>query len=129
MAFSPGNILTILKAVSAVTTLIGGSTSPRIYPLVLPATSTLPAITYNQVGRTVNRVANLSTDRWQLDCWGLTFASSYSLSQAVWNALQTYNGVISGVRIEDIRMINQVSTFESASGYYRHMLEFRTVTL
>lgn len=127
MAFNPGNILTILKASSAVTGIIG--TTPRVYPLVLPSSPTLPAVTYNQVGRAINRVANLQSERWQIDCWALTFGASYSLANAVEEALQSYVGKISGVRIEDVRFINRVSTYESASGYYRHMLEFRTVTI
>ena len=127
MAFNPGNILTILKASSAVTGIIG--TTPRVYPLVLPSSPTLPAVTYNQVGRAINRVGNLQSERWQIDCWATTFGASYSLANAVEEALQSYVGKISGVRIEDVRFINRVSTYESASGYYRHMLEFRTVTL
>lgn len=127
MAFNPGNIITILKTSSAVTGIIG--TTPRVYPLVLPSAPTLPAVTYNQVGRAINRVANLQSEQWQIDCWATTFGASYSLANAVEEALQSYVGKISGVRIEDVRFINRVSTYESASGYYRHMLEFRTVTI
>lgn len=128
MPFNPSNIPTILKASSPVTTIIG-SNPIRCHPLKLPTNPTLPAVTYNQVGRTNHRVANLDTERWQIDCWATTFGSSYALADAVWKALQTYNGVITGVRVEDIRMFNQVSTYEDVTGYYRHMLEFRTVTL
>lgn len=127
MSFDPANFITILKECSAITTLIG--TTPRIYPLTLPLSPTLPAITYQQIGKTRNRVGNLDTDRWQMDCWALTFGSSLSLVNAVWACLESYTGKISNVRIEDICPFNQVSTFEPDSGYYRHMIEFRTVTL
>jgi len=127
MAFNPANLQTILKTSSTVTGLIGAT--PRCYPLVLPDSHTLPAVTYNQVGKTVRRVANLETERWQMDCWALTFSQSYQLANAIEDCLKSYTGKINGIRIEDVRFINRVSTYEAASKYYRHMLEFRTVTL
>lgn len=127
MAFNPANLQTILKTSSAVTALIGAT--PRCYPLVLPDSPTLPAVTYNQVGKTVSRVARMDTERWQLDCWALSFAQSYALANAVEDCLKTYTGKINGIRIEDVRFINRISTYEAATKYYRHMLEFRTVTI
>lgn len=128
MVFSPANIPTILKANDAVKGIIGSSPC-RCYPLKLPSTPTLPACTYQKIGNTRLRGFGMSVEDWQVDCWAVTFSASYALSQAVWNALTSYTGIISGVRIEDVKPFNEVSTYEDASGYYRHMLEFRTVTI
>ena len=64
----------------AVSTAVGGS---RIYPMIRPQGSTLPAITYQRVSRSrvdpFNRSDPLDADervqnaRLQIDCWAATY--------------------------------------------------------
>ncbi len=66
--------------------------STRIYPLILPQDSTFPAVTYQRIsGPRIHTMGNdpgLAYPRFQVSCWGKTYASAKAVAAQVIAALQ-----------------------------------------
>lgn len=79
-----------LKATAGVTALAG----TRVFPSPAPEGSTLPAVTWQQVSDSPNRVAdgvlNLRRTRFQLDCWAVSALAAVNLAAAVRDALDDW---------------------------------------
>lgn len=76
--------------------LVGGTgSSARVYPMILPQGSVLPAVTYQVIDKPRIDTASLSGHnarvraRVQVDCWAGTYAQVKSLADATRNALLT----------------------------------------
>jgi hypothetical protein len=94
----------------------------RIYPLVLPADSPLPAITYQIVGGSSQGTQDThGTQRYrvQVDCWGETYGDAVTLRNAVIAALDHYN--VDGVYIT---LLQPTDFFDHDALQYRAMVEF-----
>lgn len=114
-----------LRADAAVSALVG----TRIHPNVLPAGSTLPAITYFRVSAT--RVGALGADsglaqaRMQVSCWASTNLGMTALAKAVRDALKRLApGAYSGVTIEAIFQDDGPDIYEPDSQTYQRPLDF-----
>ena len=84
----------ILKAASAVTDLIGGARSPRIYPLGIPQGKTGAAVVYQLLSSpdevTCDGQLGQPEPHWQITCWsaqGGTPDDARALAEAVYKAL------------------------------------------
>jgi hypothetical protein len=83
------SFFTALTTASAVTAICGA----RIYPLVLPKDSTLPAIDYKFVGGSNTPTFDsmgIQRYRVEVNCWGNTYADAVNLRLAVVKALSGY---------------------------------------
>lgn len=83
-------IYTALANSAAIGALVGGTgANARVYPLLMPQGSSLPAVTYFRVSTDRIATASLSghnarvNARVQIDCWADTYANSKSLASAV----------------------------------------------
>ena len=95
----------LLLADPAVSAAVGGS---RIYPLIRPQGSALPAITYQRVSRIrvdpFSRADPLVADarvqnaRLQIDCWAATYGDVKELAADVLNVLAGYVGAAPAAR-------------------------------
>lgn len=99
----------------------------RIYPLVLPQSPILPAITINRVSTTVERDlfgAVRTRVRMQLTCFARSTAtnSGYSLAKLVARqvreALQDYTGEMGDVTILEAHVLGEMDEYESDLGQY-----------
>lgn len=95
---------TKLAATSAVTSLIGGSSAPRIYPVELPQNATFPCLRCQRVSgpRTYDlQAATGNADaRMQIDCFADSQAGVEALSTQVRLALSGFRGTVDGVQIQ-----------------------------
>ena len=74
--------------------------SDRIYPVALPQTPTLPAVTYMRVSAptlqdfsgTIKRLA-----RMQFDAWSTSYDEAHQVNDALIAALDNYSGLMGGV--------------------------------
>jgi hypothetical protein len=85
----------------------------RIYPLVMPQGTTLPAVTFSKVSgprvHAMQQDAGLAYPRFQVSCWGATYKQAKEVAGQVRAALQDFKGtmggpggvVVSGVFIQD----------------------------
>lgn len=96
-------VYAILKAASAVTTLVGGSTSPRIYPVVVPQDATMPAIAYQRISSYRRPVhgspTSLARPRVQLTILDVTYSGVKALADACREAMDGYRGSAGGVTV------------------------------
>lgn len=92
-----GGILARLKAVSAVTDIVGSGSSARIYAMHLPQKPTLEAVVFQKIStpevvHAFGADPGLVEERWQVSSWGNTFAEAKTLAAAVKTALSRYSG-------------------------------------
>lgn len=84
------DVRTYLLADATVAALI----DERVYPVSLPQTAVLPAVTYQRVfgteGITHQGPSGLERTRIQFDCWATTYAEATALAEAVTDALRVY---------------------------------------
>ncbi len=124
-----GAILARLKAVTAITDIVGSGSSARIYAAKLPQNPVLEAITFQQIS-TPERVHAFGSDpglvqaRFQLDAWGNTYEESRDLADVIrgngaGNAFSRFKGTQDSTIVDDILLDNEVPTFEDESGSYR----------
>jgi len=76
-------------------------TSTRIYPMELPQTPTLPAITYYRVNAPTEHVMGETTSSaeratYRIQCWGETMTSARAVEAQVIAALDAFAGLLGG---------------------------------
>lgn len=109
-----------LSADSTLLTLVTG----RIYPVILPNTPTLPAITYQRIS-TVRDYAttgpvSLSRIRLQFDSWGRTYAQVKQTDLAIRASLETFSGTLpDGTQVSEIHVDSSQDLYEADAKYYR----------
>jgi hypothetical protein len=90
-----------LKAVSAVTDIVGSGTSARIRPLRRNQGGALPAVVYDQVGgyraNVTDGTSTTAESRFRVHCLADSYAGAHALSEAVEGALSGWNDSSSGV--------------------------------
>ena len=94
-------MVTRLKAVSAVTDLVGASTAARIRPMRLNQADELPAIVYQLVGSYRSNIttgtSTTASSRFRVHCLDDSYDGVHVLSEAVEGALSGWNDSASGV--------------------------------
>ena len=129
-----GAVLGRLKAVTAVTNIVGTGANARIYAPKLPQNTPLEAITFRGVGAREYAFdggsdPGLVQARFQLDAWGNTYEESRDLADAIrgngaGNAFSRFKGTQDGTVVDDTLLDNEVPTFEDESGAYRTMQDY-----
>ena len=123
-----GAILGRLKAVTAVTDIVGSGSNARIYADKLPQTVQLEAITFKEISseriHAFGQDPGLVRARWELDAWADTWRESRLLAAAIrgngaGNAFSRFRGTEDTTVVDDILLDNELATFEDASGTYR----------
>lgn len=83
------DLYTTLKAASGVTNLVGGSSSPRIYPDLAPQEATLPCVGYQRVGTEITGTLSSAVvaTKATLDVWCM--AATRLAAEGLADAVQT----------------------------------------
>lgn len=116
-------LFTRLSTFAGITALL----STRIFPLRAPDQLVVPFIVYQKI--TGNREqshtgsSNLANPRFQVSCWGSTYASAKAVSRQVVLALDAFKGVVSGVDIQFSDIESEVDTFDEDTKLYRVLLD------
>lgn len=114
-------LVSILKADSAVTALVG----TRIYPVQLPLNCTFPAISYFNVSDPFQRITGYP--RIQISCWAKDYAQVLNLKSAVETTLNGYSGIVNGVNIEMIAPLSAEDYYDSDTGIYHIPYDFKII--
>lgn len=128
-----GAILARLKAVTAITDIVGSGSSARIYAPHLPQRVVLEAIAFRLIS--APRVHAFGSDpglvesRWQVDAWGKTYEEARDLGDAIrgngaGNAFSRFKGTLDSTVVQDVLLDNEIPTFEDASGSFRNMQDY-----
>lgn len=120
-------IVAILKAHAGLNAIVAG----RIYPVLLPQTPTLPAVTYQLISDrrdyTHDGDSGLRTASFQFSCWGdgtNGFRNARDAAQQVVNALSGYRGVVSGTEILGCFEMNRTHLYESTTLTHQQIVDF-----
>lgn len=95
-------LYTVLSGDATLVALVGGSASPRIYPLGIPAGKSVPAVVYQQISgqrpTSCDGTVGICAALFQITCWaeGPSILPARALADAVRNALDDYSGTPSG---------------------------------
>lgn len=88
----------------------------RVYPLLLPESPTMPALSYQQVSAVQTHAMGTSGAPWrirlQLDVWGRTYADVRGLAAEAFARLNRYRGSVAGVEVLDVLLDNERETYE-----------------
>jgi hypothetical protein len=112
---------------------IAGLVGTRIYPLLLPQSPTLPALTYQWISlvpvHSMDGPSGLVARRLQVDCWGSTYLAIETLAEAVRNRLDGYQGSLlagspSGSVVQGVFRAMERDGYEEAPALYRRTVDF-----
>lgn len=106
MAEIEEGIYTRLRAVTAVTDLVGSGSSARIYRAAIPQKPTYPLLMLQRIS--AQRESAMGADsgdvmiRLQVDSWAVTIAGAQALATAVRGALQRWSGASESITFQDV---------------------------
>lgn len=96
----------------------------RVYPMQLPQTPTLPALTYWRVsgvrGHSHDGPSGLAEPRFQASVWAETYAGARAVATQVRLALDAWQPT-GGVAL----LLNEVDMVDVATGWHHSALDFR----
>ena len=107
-------------ALAAVLTSPDGAV--RVYPLRLPETLVLPAVTYQRISGVRD---STFTEDWramgvfQFDCWAATYAGARSLADLLLEALQRADYTAAGVTVLEALVQSERDLYEAEARLYR----------
>jgi len=103
----------------------------RIYPVSLPQTPTLPAITYRLVSQPTEHVftetaSDVKKGNYRIQCWDTTYKGAGALGTQVEAALDAFVGLLGGVGGYRcwITLTNAIDLGDDATSWKRRILEF-----
>ncbi len=88
--------------VALLTLLTDTSAGARIYPLVIPFKTDLPALTYQRITDAGHHDIDVSHPRVQITAWSDRLLEARHLAAEVEGRLQRYKGVLPGFRVKQI---------------------------
>ena len=116
MARVEAGLYSILSDSSNLTVLVGGSSTPRIYPFPLPQNISLPALSYHRVSP--YRLSGLTVDpgqtecRFEVACYSTNYSTVQSVADKIRLAIWRNIGSHGGVTIHDIWPEDEISEFD-----------------
>lgn len=116
-------IYTQLSGYAGLTALVG----TRIYPRLLPQSSSKPAVVYSRVSS--ERFSAFSTDsgvvkaRMQCDVYAATYDAALAVREQVRGALQRYS-VDSPLKVFDTYILNEIDLYDSETELHHLVLDF-----
>lgn len=98
--------------------------STRLYPVLLPEDSPLPAATYQRISTkalyTLDARVNVTQVRIQFDTWASTYADAKNLMAAINTAIDNYSGDLpDGTHIFGVQLYSCTDLYEQAARIYR----------
>lgn len=109
------DLRTYLLAQSAISDVV----STRIYPVWLPQNVTYPCITISRVseshGHNLDSASGYAISRYQIDCWATSYATAYTLADAVRGELSGFAGTMGSTTVDSVVLENESDLHEPPS--------------
>lgn len=117
-----------LNGYAALTALVGS----RVYPGLLPAAATLPAVTYTRISgvrdQPINSGAPINVSvRFQFDCWAGTYLESISVSDQVQAAMLAIGNSV--VPTGDVTIDIDFDSYDPEALRYRRVIDIIVMDL
>jgi len=111
-------IVTRLEAYESLSALVG----TRIYPLILPQSPTLPAVTYQRTDgprdHCMDADSNVASPRFAFDSWASTYAGAKAVATQVREALQRWADADTDPVVLDSLIESDEDLYEPDTGMY-----------
>lgn len=121
-------IETDLQAYLIANTAVKALVVSRVYPLVLPQDSEIPALTYQRISgprvRSLKGPSNLAHPRIMIKCYGRTYLSAKTVAAAVRVALDGYRGTMGSTVVGDVILDGEDEDLEQDTGLYWVSMDF-----
>jgi len=120
-------LISLLKANAGVSSLV----ATRMYPVLLPDKSTLPAVTYRTLSSlptyTLTGALGMTTNRIEYTAWATSYLTAKAIIEAIVEALDNYTGTLAdGTFVSRIwRTGSAVDSFEAEGNLYTCSIDFR----
>jgi hypothetical protein len=117
-------LFALLSGNAAIAAIAGSS----IFPVTVPESTPMPALTYQIVGG--NSMATLNTSglqklRMQFDCYGNDYLTAATLRETLRQALNGFVGQLAdGTFLQNAELIQNIDFFENDARQFRCMAEF-----
>jgi hypothetical protein len=117
-----------MRLEEAVSSYLQPKLNNALYPFLLPQKSSLPAVVYFPVS--VERMHSLKVDtgfvkqRLQFTCFGKSYKTAVETAKKIQTELQNFSGVMTGITIGSVLLMEEVSNYESDTEIYSVSLEF-----
>ncbi len=99
---------------------VSGQASSRVYPQIIPQDTSFPAIRYNQIsgvrGHTLGGTDDMVPARFQVDCYGSSYANARVVADAVRGALDNFSDTAGSVVIQCAHLIDEGDYFDETVG-------------
>ena len=106
-------------------------TGTRIYPLVMPQNTILPAVTFSKVSgprvHAMQKDTSTAYPRFQVSCWGSAYKQAKEVAAQVRAALQDYKGTMGGaggVAVGGVFLEDENDLYEPGTQVYHVALDF-----
>jgi len=113
-----------LITVTAITDLV----NQRIYPVILPQNSPMPAITYQQLveiqTHTMGSDSGPGRDIYDIHCWADKYDDVQSLADAASTALKDKTGTMGSHTLQRILQEDRADIYDSITETYHIVLEY-----
>ena len=116
-----------LAADAGVTALVG----TRIYPVSLPQTPTLPAITYMMTSEPTEHLmsetsSTIKRAMFRIMCWDTSWSSVNAMAAVVSTSLDAFAGLLGGATGQRcwVTQVNQVDLADDLTSWKRRILDF-----
>ncbi len=120
-----------LLSKAAVTAIIGS----RLYPVVLPQSQDVPAITFSRVSgghsHNLDRATGSAIPAFEFDCWAATYAQAETLAEVVRGVMQGFGpGTMGDTEVKACILDDEADAYEppedaSDKGVFRITLRYR----
>ena len=92
--------------------------STRVFPDDISDGAALPAVVYQKISdikdHTLTGISQLESPMIQFSAYATTKASARAISNQIRSALSDYSGTLSGIAIQYIKLVNEMSTAETS---------------
>ena len=126
------NLVTYLEGEATILALIGNGDSPetiRLYPLIMPQNTTMPAVVYQRVtGERIHHLSGVSgraTPSIQFDIYSDSYSEAKSVADALRGVLDGYQGIAGAITVDSTLLIEELDGFDDETDYYRIMQEYK----
>jgi hypothetical protein len=117
-------IAALLKTALTNISGMGALVSTRIYPVFLPQTPTLPAISFQRISNTGQYgTSDRKQSRWQINCWASTHVGATAVAAAVKAGLEEYHDADQIPAIDWARVVNELDDYDDAAKVYRIIVD------
>ena len=118
-------LISLLVANNGVHALVGG----RIYPLLLPETPTLPAVTYQVISTvpvySLDGAAGAQKVRIEFNAWANTYGECKQVSAAIRTTLESYRGALTdSTFVATVAVVNSTDYYDDTARLYRVQTDY-----